>query len=29
LAAQAVYDLVKGRALEAVKDGRWQGTPLC
>jgi LysR family transcriptional regulator, nitrogen assimilation regulatory protein len=29
LAAQAVYDLVKRFAIAAVKDGRWQGTPLC
>jgi LysR family nitrogen assimilation transcriptional regulator len=28
-AAQAVYDLVKRFAIAAVKDGRWQGTPLC
>jgi LysR family transcriptional regulator, nitrogen assimilation regulatory protein len=29
LAARAVYDIVKRLAIEAVKDGRWQGTPLC
>jgi LysR family nitrogen assimilation transcriptional regulator len=28
-AAQAVYDLVKRCAMEAVRDGRWQGKPLC
>jgi len=28
-AAQAVYDVVKRFAIEAVKEGRWQGTPLC
>ena len=29
VAARAVYDLVKRRAVEAVNDGRWQGTLLC
>ena len=29
VAARAVYDVIKGLAIEAVKDGRWQGTPLC
>lgn len=28
-AAQAVYDVVKRFAVEAVKEGRWQGTLLC
>ena len=29
LAAQAVYDVLKRCVIEAVKEGRWQGTPLC
>jgi LysR family nitrogen assimilation transcriptional regulator len=29
LAGRAVYDVVKGRAVEAVKEGRWQGVLLC
>jgi LysR family nitrogen assimilation transcriptional regulator len=28
-AAQAVYDVVKRFAIEAVREGRWQGIPLC
>jgi LysR family nitrogen assimilation transcriptional regulator len=28
-AARAVYAVVKRFAIEAVKEGRWQGTPLC
>ena len=28
-AAQAVYDVVKHFAIEAVREGRWQGTLLC
>lgn len=28
-AAKAVYDVFKGCAMEAVKEGRWQGVPLC
>jgi DNA-binding transcriptional LysR family regulator len=28
-AAQAVYELVKRFAIAAVKEKRWQGTPLC
>jgi LysR family nitrogen assimilation transcriptional regulator len=28
-AGQTVYDVVRRFAMEAVKDGRWQGTPLC
>lgn len=28
-AARAVYDVVKHYAIEAVHEGRWQGTPLC
>jgi LysR family nitrogen assimilation transcriptional regulator len=28
-AAQAVYDIVKQLAIQAIKEGRWQGTPLC
>ena len=29
VSAQAVYDVVKRAAVQAVKDGRWQGKPLC
>jgi hypothetical protein len=28
-AAEAVYDIAKRLAIAAVKEGRWQGTPLC
>ena len=28
-AARAVYDIVKRFSFKAVKEGRWQGTPLC
>lgn len=28
-AAQAVYDLIKRFSIEAVREGRWQGTLLC
>jgi hypothetical protein len=28
-AALAVYEVIKHFAIEAVKEGRWQGTPLC
>jgi LysR family nitrogen assimilation transcriptional regulator len=29
LASRAVYDIVKDLAVEAVRNGRWQGTLLC
>lgn len=28
-AGEAVYDVVKRFAIQAIKEGRWQGTPLC
>jgi LysR family nitrogen assimilation transcriptional regulator len=29
VAAEAVYGVVRRFAMEAVRDGHWQGTPLC